>query len=81
MDPVTDFSKRNVHVKSDLADSEGSFEVLMAPQMAALKGKLVSVVFNRLFSKNMGPARKNFNSQYADTQDQTQTDFFVRWHL
>ncbi len=27
----------NVHVKSDLADSEGSFEVLMAPQMAALE--------------------------------------------
>ncbi len=29
--------RRNVHVKSDLADSEGSFEVLMAPQMAALE--------------------------------------------
>ena len=28
------------HVKSDLADSEGSFEVLMAPQMAALEGKV-----------------------------------------
>ena len=28
------------HVKSDLADSEGSFEVLMAPQMAALEGEV-----------------------------------------
>ena len=33
-------SRCNIHVKSDLADSEDSFEVLMAAQIAALGAQI-----------------------------------------